>query len=374
MKVAIVLYSPNFYGGGNRFTCDLLSGLLQSGFEVSICALDKPIEGRAYKEFFKIHAREWYTPKIKWNFGKLYRIIFNERRALKRLVKEFKPDVIIGADTEPAILAGQRVKKVMYVHFPSECKMYAHSLKHELYRSVYWWQHYQALKELDAIVCNSEYTKRVTYLLWKASQPDERKYHVIYPCVNTQKFAAELEREPKACYVGRIDKNKGIEQVIEAFRKIKQELKNVRLEIVGGVKGSYWAEKYYPVLLSKVQEIHDVVLKTDVTEQEIVRTLLTSRCMASFNPEEHFGIVPVEAMAAGCPPICADGGGQRETVIDKETGFLVKNVQELTERMRTPLTDDSLFKNMSRQARERAKQFDKSNFIKKWIGLLESLE
>lgn len=371
MKVGLVLFSANFYGGGNKFASDLSSGLIKNGFDVAVCAWDKPVQGQAHEEFFKI--KQWYTPRIHWNVGKLYRIVFNEHNAVKQLIKEFKPDVLIGADTEPGVLEGHKIKKIMYVHFPSECKVFVHSLKYEMYRSLYWWKHYKALKESDAIVCNSEYTKHITYLLWKSSQPDKNKYSVIYPCVDVQKFAGNLEREPKACYVGRIDKNKGLEQIIEAFQNVKRNLNNIRLEIVGGVKGSPWAEEYYPILLSKIQGLKDIAIKTDVPEREIIQTFLTSRCMASFNPEEHFGIVPVEAMAGGCPPICADGGGQKETVIDGETGFLVKSIQELTERMNVLLSNDHLLEDMSLKARAHAMQFDKSNFMKKWIDLLDAI-
>ena len=37
---------------------------------------------------------------------------------------------------------------------------------------------------------------------------------------------------------------------------------------------------------------------------------------------EHFGLVPIEAMAAGRPVIAADSGGPLETVVDGTTGFL----------------------------------------------------
>jgi alpha-1,3/alpha-1,6-mannosyltransferase len=371
VRVGIVLYTPNFYGGGSKFAAELAAALIERGFDVVACSFSKPIEGRAHPEFFEI--KEWYVAGAGWIPGKLYRIAFNLHRALKKLVSEFKPDVVIGADTEPAVLAGLRVKKVMYVHFPTECKAYAHSLRHELYRSIYWWRHYEAVRELDAIVCNSEYTKNVTYLLWKSMQPDKARYQVIYPSIDIKKFADELERQPKACYVGRIDPNKGIEAVLEAFLRVKRELPEVKLEIVGGVRGSPWAESYYPTLASKVRGLEGVALRVDVPEREIVRALLTSRCMASFNLEEHFGIVPVEAMAAGCPPICADGGGQRETIVNGETGFLVNNVDELAERMKLLLTDDELFRGMSRKARERAKLFDRAVFAEKWARLLEAL-
>ena len=43
---------------------------------------------------------------------------------------------------------------------------------------------------------------------------------------------------------------------------------------------------------------------------------------------EHFGIVPLEAMSAGCPVIAVDSGGPTETVIDGTTGFLVKQTSQ----------------------------------------------
>ena len=38
--------------------------------------------------------------------------------------------------------------------------------------------------------------------------------------------------------------------------------------------------------------------------------------------EEHFGIVPLEAMSVGTPVIAVDSGGPKETVENEETGFL----------------------------------------------------
>ena len=50
--------------------------------------------------------------------------------------------------------------------------------------------------------------------------------------------------------------------------------------------------------------------------------------------EEHFGIVPCEAMEKGIPVIAINNGGPRETVGHKETGFLVpKNAKKWSEYM-----------------------------------------
>ena len=39
--------------------------------------------------------------------------------------------------------------------------------------------------------------------------------------------------------------------------------------------------------------------------------------------EEHFGIVPLEAMSVGTPVIAVDSGGPKETVENEETGFFM---------------------------------------------------
>ena len=54
------------------------------------------------------------------------------------------------------------------------------------------------------------------------------------------------------------------------------------------------------------------------------RALLLSACTAVvYTPQhEHFGIVPLEAMAAGRPVIACDSGGPRETVLHGKTGLL----------------------------------------------------
>ena len=45
--------------------------------------------------------------------------------------------------------------------------------------------------------------------------------------------------------------------------------------------------------------------------------------MLLYTPEnEHFGIVPVEAMHMGCLVMACDSGGPLESIVHKETGFL----------------------------------------------------
>jgi len=378
MRVSVVLSDANVLGGGSKFAADLASALKDIGHEVAVCAWDKPKPNRCHEEFLDIRSERWFTPSFGYNLGAVYKTTFNLASAVKRCVEGFEPDVVINTTT-PTVLrvVPERTKRITYVYFPTELTIYRHTLRDELYRSIYWWIHYKTIKNIDAVVCDSDYIKRLTYLIWKCSLPDISRYHTIYPCVDVHRFDGKHEiRERKACYVGRIDRNKGIDMVIDAYLKVRRDLPDTKLEIVGGVKGSIGAEAYYPSLLSRLSQIKDenILLRTDVPGSEIARTLLSSRCMASFNPEEHYGIVPVEAMAAGTPPIVADGGGQRETVIHGETGYLVHSTDEMAEAMVDLLSNDDAFERMSKAGRSRTKDiFSREVFARKWQDLFDAL-
>ena len=68
---------------------------------------------------------------------------------------------------------------------------------------------------------------------------------------------------------------------------------------------------------------------------------------------EGWGIVFVEAAAAGRPVVVGDSGGARETLVDGETGFLVdgSDVAEIADAVATLLADPSLAASMGKAGR-----------------------
>jgi len=95
-----------------------------------------------------------------------------------------------------------------------------------------------------------------------------------------------------------------------------------------------------------------------------------ARCRALLFPgEEDFGIVPVEAQAAGVPVIAFDRGGARESVRDGETGLLFArpDVEGLTEAIRRFESQEAGFDPL--RCRENARQFDRSIFLNRMRDL-----
>lgn len=90
------------------------------------------------------------------------------------------------------------------------------------------------------------------------------------------------------------------------------------------------------------------------------QSLLRSADLLVYTPSnEHFGIVPLEAMLAGVPVLAADSGGPRETVVEGVTGWLrdPEKVEDWTRVMEKALygLSPGETQEMSRAGRERVK-------------------
>lgn len=383
MRVAICCSEADIIAGSNRLAALLASSLKKKGFDVACVSLKPPVKGKGHVEFHEID--RWYTPKYAYPsnmFGYwetlFYRQYFLLHHQLKRCEKEFKPDFVInmlgwgGAD----VLRNINASKVQYVNFPFDLIF---SPSRKWLHAPCLREHHLTLRNIHRVVCNSKYIKKIACQLWGSFIAYD-KFAVIYPCVDWNKirrYDSKENRPRKVCYIGRVDKDKGIDFVIDAFLKAK--IKESELVIAGAVLNSSSYQEYYVQLKEKIICLRDKRIKLieNPSDEEIIDIYNSSKCFANFNPFEHFGMCVVEAMASGVLPIVADGGGQRETVINGRTGFRVSvksnNISgQMAKFMRLLLTDDEVFNKMSMQAREYAKQFDKSEFIKNWIELLES--
>jgi len=80
-----------------------------------------------------------------------------------------------------------------------------------------------------------------------------------------------------------------------------------------------------------------------------------SRCLCVVHAatQEHFGYVPIEAMAAGRPVVVADSGGPAETVVEGVTGFVRSPTAEaFADALARLIVDPAASRNMGRAGRE----------------------
>ena len=76
----------------------------------------------------------------------------------------------------------------------------------------------------------------------------------------------------------------------------------------------------------------EVSFLPSVSSHEKEGLLATCTCVLYTPENEHFGIVPLEAMLASRPVLACDSGGPVESIIDGVTGFLCAPKPEVGER------------------------------------------
>lgn len=112
-----------------------------------------------------------------------------------------------------------------------------------------------------------------------------------------------------------------------------------------------------------------------VTDIEKVNLLKSSFCLLYTPINEHFGIVPIEAMYCEKPVIATNTGGPKETVSDQVTGFLVEpNTDEFAKKMSDLIMEKNLHSKMASAARTRViNNFSFYSFKQKFNNVLEEI-
>jgi glycosyltransferase involved in cell wall biosynthesis len=124
-------------------------------------------------------------------------------------------------------------------------------------------------------------------------------------------------------YVGRFDPRKGIETLVKACAQVPQPF---QLYLVGGSRpGERDSQEQQRIkTLVKSLGLAPVTIFTgQVSQQELPAYYAAADVCAIPSYYEPFGLVAIEAMAAGTPVIASEVGGLRHTVVDGETGLLV---------------------------------------------------
>jgi glycosyltransferase involved in cell wall biosynthesis len=380
VKIAILVSNVNIFDGVNRVGADIITMLKRNGHDVAVCSWYPPAE-ETFQEYKLVDHFYAASPLFNRVKGRLVKSLLLSRSSIKKCLKDFKPDVFVGAGSEPAVFSfvpNDKVK-IHYVHFPTEFFMdIRSSFILLLYRALYWHYHYQQLPRIDAVVCNSNYTREITYLIW-GKVVQEEKLKVIHPAIDVEKFKREQsERKNQICYVGRLSRGKGIKPAVEAFMQIYQEY-DLKMVLAGGASKNVqlrldWETKLKPYIENLIGNGAPIELKVDPSYQTVIDTFLESKAMISYSQYEHFGIVPVESQAAGCPPIVANGGGQKETVEHGKTGFRADSPEELSKYLRLLLDDPKQWKRMSDNGRLNAKNYSFETIGSQWQNLLEQLK
>lgn len=336
-KLRVAFVHPDLgLGGAERLIVDAALGLDSLGHTCTIYTphLDR---SRAFSQVVsgEVRSKVVRVPISRSIFGRFQAICAALRCALVALWVALihRPHVaVVDIVTLPAVVLSLfGVPTLFYCHYPDA--MLAQTLNSappSLLKRVYRWfvdgLEATALAAAKSIAVNSQFTADAFAIAFpRAPIPD-----VVYPCTTTDmsttnsNFEPKLDSERYILSLNRYERKKNVALAVMALSEMKT--KNVKLIIAGGYDERLIENVEYFKELNELAEARNVKERVtfvrNVSETERLRMLKEAECVLYTPTGEHFGIVPLEAMAAGTPVIAVDSGGPRETVQHSITGLL----------------------------------------------------
>jgi glycosyltransferase involved in cell wall biosynthesis len=182
---------------------------------------------------------------------------------------------------------------------------------------------------------------------------------VIHPGVNLDFFHPPSSptrlATPTFLYLGRLQRYKRVDLILEAFAVVRARWKQARLLIAG--RGGHEAElRRHASDLGLGSAVEFTGFVTEEVKRELFRSAWANVLVS---PNEGWGITNLEAAACGTATIASDSPGLRESVVHGRTGLLVPhgNVAALASAMGSFAAEPQRMEELGRGAREFARVF-----------------
>ena len=156
-------------------------------------------------------------------------------------------------------------------------------------------------------------------------------------------------------FVGRHEPRKGLIELLKAYRILRKTGCQCRLLVVGSGPQEREARRY--VATRRLQGVEFLGRVSDDEKAQLFKT--ADVYVSPATGGESFGIVLLEAMAAGTPIVCSDIHGYKGVVRRDREGLLVppRKPKAIAAAVGQLLADDELRAEMGRNGQERADDF-----------------
>lgn len=150
-------------------------------------------------------------------------------------------------------------------------------------------------------------------------------------------------------FIGRLVRDKGINELVEAFSRLNMEFPDTRLILVGPEE-----RELDPLLPETIREIEENrAIEAVGVHWDVRPWLLASDALVFPSYREGFPNVVIEAGAMGLPSIVTDINGSREIIIEGKNGTIIppQDSEALYQAMKVFVENNDLVKAMATEAR-----------------------
>lgn len=197
------------------------------------------------------------------------------------------------------------------------------------------------------------------------SQHRDRVTVVPFGVDETAYTVAPLPSVPTILFVGRLDRHKGVRELLHAFASVRNAVPDVRLRLAGEGGEAAWVQQRIGEL--GLEQAVELLGRVPHDEIDMLVADCSLLCLPSYG--EPFGMAILEAMAAGRGVVAGDRGGPRHLVHD-EGGVLVAPGDEgaLADALVSLLEDPDRLRAMGAFNRRRVER----EFA--WTAVLDAIE
>lgn len=356
-------FAPNVSGVAVT-TERLAESLADRGHEVYVFAPSRSFRS-AYDSTFKKY-KVYRLRSVINPFRSGFRVSLKPAAVVEKQVAGIKPDLIHLQD--PTSICGALLKSakrhhipvIITNHFSLEYVISYLRLLTPLHGSIRKFLMHHLAKfynECNYVLCPTETVKK-ELLRWGVKTEIEavsngvdvdRFYSYSLPVTIRMKY--HLPANPIVLYMGRIDKDKNIETLVQAIPKV---LKHVNAHFVFAGSGGEVDKMEKLVEKMKIRRQVSFIGWIDHNSQDLPELYQMASLFAIPSTIETQSLVTLEAMAAGLPVVAANAGALPELVKPNENGFLFPphNADALGEAIVKILTDERLAQKMGKKSLE----------------------
>ncbi|HJY53288.1 MAG TPA: glycosyltransferase [Candidatus Udaeobacter sp.] len=218
--------------------------------------------------------------------------------------------------------------------------------------SVAWRYMHWFYGQLDTVFVNSEEYRQS----WIKRGFDPAKLKILPRGLDTDLFhpsrrdSAFFEKfgacngQVRLLYVGRISREKDLDLLAAAYRRLRNEGLPIQLFVVG----------HGPYSEAFAKSLPEAFFTGYLRGTELAAAYASADIFVFPSTTDTFGNVILEAQASGLPVVVSDSGGPKELVMDRANGLITKShdVEDFTCAIRTLVTDGALRERMANSARD----------------------
>jgi glycosyltransferase involved in cell wall biosynthesis/Flp pilus assembly protein TadD/GT2 family glycosyltransferase/ferredoxin len=348
------LYPPHYIGGYELACRDIAEGLLVRGHQITILTsmygVDKPLDEKIRsggKEGWTYHVLrrldhsygEFQKGLDQDNFSSAY----NEH-IITECLTDLSPDLIYLWNFH-----GLSMRSVLRVIRKHRIPAVHHAMDYHLAPDEPLSDHLK--EEVGLFLSNS---KSCTIAMSdvvasKFKRSNALNLERIYHGVPRARSCNKSEQVRRFLYVGQMQIGKGVHLILEAVQKLTSSGLDLEVDVYGD------GNIQYTQLLQKHIEANRLPIRLmGRIEREAVLNLYPQydALLMPTIREEPFGIVMIEAMAAGLPVIASNHGGPSEIIQDNVSGMLFqnRNKDDLAKKINTIYSDNALYRRIKTNA------------------------